>query len=284
MSKHLLIHPETNQALLSVLRNPPHAVMLTGNAGSGKEHIGRWLASKLLKTDINNHAYFLFLEPAVGKAFSIDQIRELQSFVRLKTTGSGDIRRVVLLTDCHMMTIEAQNALLKLLEEPPADTVLIMTVVGDKSLHPTVHSRVQKIHIRPVSEDQSQNFSPDIDRKLQDKAYALSGGDPGLLLALLEQNQGHALSVAINEGKNILSSSVFQRLTKIDEISKNKEGIEHLLIAMKRISKAALKQAISKDNTKLKQRWLNTLKSIHNCEKQTNVNSKLLLTDLFLSI
>jgi DNA polymerase III subunit delta' len=286
MVKEFLVHPETKKALISILRSSPHAIMLTGNAGAGKEHIGRWLAGALLQSEIENHAYFLQVEPAAGKALTIDQIRELQRFVRLKTTGKGNIRRVALVTHAHTLTIEAQNALLKLLEEPPADTTLILTAVGDKSLKPTIYSRVQKVHIRPVSEAQAKAYAVDSDTEAIDKAFLLSGGDPGLFLALLDQNQDHTLVSAIKTGKELLSGTTFQRLTRIDEISKDKDGLIYLLTAMKRISAAALRQSAEKGDTKLKTRWLNTMEAIYACEKHlgTNANTKLLLTDLFLSI
>lgn len=281
----LLLHPETLSALNTAIANAPHAIMFTGNEGSGKLYIARKFASEILQSELENHNYFLQIEPD-GKSISIDQIRELQKFVRLKTTGTAMIRRLIILADAHTMTVEAQNALLKLLEEPPEDTVLILTAQNDKSLKPTIKSRVQKIHIKPITRIQavdyaSTRYSTDIER-----AYNLSGGDIGLFLALLEEADNHKLASAINIAKKLLTAGKFERLVAVEELSKNKEELTNLLTAMKRISTSALKQSASKSDTKLKNYWLKVLKSIYATEENLphNPNTKLLLTNLFLSI
>lgn len=282
----LLVHPETLAALESALHNTPHAVMLTGNEGSGKVYIARQLAAELLGAELENHAYFMHIEPD-GKSISIDQVRELQRFVKLRTTGTGKIRRVVLLTDAHTMTTEAQNALLKLLEEPPGDTVLILTAQGDRSLKPTINSRVQKIYIRPITRAQAAEFAGTANKDSDvERAYNLSGGDSGLFLALLAEADDHRLASAIKVGKRLLTASAFERLTNVDDLSKDKDKIKDLLIAMRRIAAAALKQAADKGDNGLKDHWLQSLKAIYAAEEQlaSNPNAKLLLTDLFLSI
>lgn len=284
--RDLLVHHETLAALETAIRNKPHAIMLTGNEGSGKKYISKQLAAELLESELENHAYFLQIEP-VGKSISIDQIRELQRFVRLKTTGTGKIRRVVLITDAHLMTTEAQNALLKLLEEPPEDTVIILTSQGDKSLKPTIHSRVQKIHVRPISREHAIEYAGVSSNTANiEKAYNLSGGDSGLFLALLAEADEHRLAGAIKIGKKLLMASAFERLSSVDDFSKDKDKLADLLIAMRRIASAALKQAADKGDIKLKDRWLASLGAIYEAEKQLpgNPNTKLLLTDLFLTI
>lgn len=256
--------------------------MLTGNEGSGKAFVARALAEELLEQKLENHPYFIVVEPE-KKSLTIEQVRELQKTMKLKTTGTGNVRRVAILQDVHTMTTEAQNALLKLLEEPPDDTVLILTAQGDKSLKPTIYSRVQRVHIKPVPEaDVSING---VEQTTIQKNYALSGGDMGLLSALISQSSGHKLVGAIAEAKTIITEPAFKRLAKVDELGKDKERLANLLMALKRISSAALKTSAARQDTKNKTRWARILEQTYLCEEllQTNANTKLLLTELFLA-
>lgn len=277
--KDLLLHPQTRKALEQLIERKPHAVMLSGNEGSGKRHIALSLASELLGVSADTHPYFLHISPN-GKALTIEQVRILQGHMRLRTTGTGAVRRIAILEDAHLMTTEAQNALLKLLEEPPTDTVLILTVQDTRALKPTVYSRVQHVPIKPISRDQAATLISGDNR-----LYDLSGGDVGLLHALAEKKEDHELTKAIGEAKHILQATSYGRLLRVDELSKDSERLENLLVACKRISRTACKAAYAKQDSKAAQRWLRILEATHEAEKQRriNVNPKLVLSELFLS-
>jgi len=284
--KNLIIHPETKAQIDSIIKSTPHAVMLTGGDSSGKRTLAQYIATAILNSPVDTHPYFLCIEPDKNSV-TIDQIRELKRFTRLKTTGTGRIRRIAVIIEAHLMTTEAQNALLKLLEEPPADTALILTAVGDQSMKPTIYSRVQRIAIRPVQYDQAKEYAATHGKANQaDRAYALSMGDAGLFVALVADDDTHPLTSAIQEAKTLLTVSAFERLAHIDTLVKDKEALSQLLVALKRIASAALKTAIEKEDGKLEKRWLAALESVYECEKHTatNANTKLLLTDLFLRI
>lgn len=79
----------------------------------------------------------------------IDQIRNLIDTLCMKPYGPG--LRVVVIADAHCMNPEAGNALLKMLEEPPANTVLILTAPQTSDLLPTIVSRCQHIRFRPLT-------------------------------------------------------------------------------------------------------------------------------------
>lgn len=282
----ILLHPETENVYNSILVSPPHALMITGNEGSGKYHLANVLAKQLLSADPDTHPYFTSIHPK-NNSITIDQIRELQRFARLRTTGNGNIRRIAVITEAHTLTIEAQNALLKLLEEPPKDTVIILTATQGNSLKPTIYSRTQRMRVRPITKSQALKYAGEIGQGEQaQRAFSLSGGDAGLYVSLLQESDSHPLSAAINSAKNLLTNTPFERLKQIDELTKDKAGISLLLSALKRISTAALRQSILSKDKKLTERWKRTLGEIYMSEIRfaANANSKLLLTDLFLNI
>ena len=88
------------------------------------------------------------VEPREG-SLKIEQVRQLQREIAL-TPYEGRYR-VAILPDFDQATVEAANCLLKTLEEPPPQVVLCLTAQGTSSLLPTIVSRCQLLHLRPLS-------------------------------------------------------------------------------------------------------------------------------------
>jgi DNA polymerase III delta prime subunit len=89
-----------------------------------------------------NKPYFFELKPE-GKEFSIDDIRNL---IRQTNTYHKD-QRVFFLENFHLSSLEAQNAFLKLLEEPPNKTLFVLSSISENKLIPTVISRTKIIKL-----------------------------------------------------------------------------------------------------------------------------------------
>jgi DNA polymerase-3 subunit delta' len=83
------------------------------------------------------------------RIIKIDQIREVKKNVHYKPFEG--VKKVCIITEADAMNIEASNALLKVLEEPPAHTVLFLTTSRREKLLPTIISRCQSINIFPLS-------------------------------------------------------------------------------------------------------------------------------------
>lgn len=279
----LLLNPQTSAQLKIVVENTPHAVLLSGNASSGKRTVAINIAQQILKQKLENYPYFMHLKPDKN-TLTINQIRELKDFLKLKTTGKKIIRRIVILEDAHLMNTEAQNALLKILEEPPEDTMIVLTVVGHQTLKPTIYSRSQQISIRPIDKKNAKEYAKSINKaSLFEKSYALSQGDAGLYVALLENDGSHPLAAAILSAKQLIMYDYYKRLIQLDTITKDKDSMAMLIFALKRVVAAALNNAVIKNDISLQNRWLEALNEIIFTEDKIrkNSNSKLLLTDLF---
>lgn len=102
------------------------------------------------KIQSGNHPDVSMIEPS-GPLIRIGQIRELCYMLGMKPYQAR--MRVVIIADAHTMNPEAGNALLKLLEEPPDRTILILTAVQTSDLLPTIVSRCQHIRFHPTSQD-----------------------------------------------------------------------------------------------------------------------------------
>ena len=118
---------------------------------------------------------------------TVDEVRKLASFFGLSSTDGG--RRVVLVDSVDDMNPSAANALLKVLEEPPKNAILLLISHAPARLLPTIRSRCRDIRLPSLDDDALTSALdaagyPDADPQLS----ALSGGSVGTAIRLISQN------------------------------------------------------------------------------------------------
>lgn len=121
-----------------------------------------------------NHPDFLVVSP-VKNSIGIEQVLDLQSGMSRKTVEGK--YRICLLEDANKLTLPAANALLKIAEEPPADTIIILSASNADSIISTLQSRAQGVYFPPPGEEEWAE---------QAETYCLSGGDPDLAKGIQE--------------------------------------------------------------------------------------------------
>ena len=289
MLNELVMHPLTARQLEQYCTEPPHAVLLVGPAGAGKGTLAQLLAKQVLgsTTSDANNATIRHIEADEKGTISIELIRELRQFVRLKTTGSKEFRRAIVVEHADGMTTEAQNSFLKLLEEPPRDTIIIVTVNTLGSLLPTIRSRVQTITVQtPSQEAVTAFFGTSHNAQSVTQSYFLSGGLPGLMHALLTSDNSHTLLQSVAEAKEILQQSTYERLLHIESLSKQKEHALTVCEAISRMALAGLQQASKKRDQKRLEQWHRIRKVVFDAQQQLaqSANLKLTLTNLLLQL
>jgi DNA polymerase-3 subunit delta' len=116
------------------------------------------------------------------RSIKVDQIRSLRSKLSLSPYEGN--RRMALIVGFHRATDQAANALLKTLEEPPPQVVLVLTALSAESLLPTIVSRCEVISLRPLPTDKLRNYliSQGEDEERAQLLAGLSGGRPGYAL------------------------------------------------------------------------------------------------------
>ena len=112
------------------------------------------LADKF-KIDSKN-AFDYFEISAQKKEISIDQIRELKGHIYQKPMKAKV--KFVAVKDADLLSMEAQNALLKLIEEPPSHAVIVLATEKKQKLLPTVRSRTVEINVRPKKKRLPKDF------------------------------------------------------------------------------------------------------------------------------
>jgi DNA polymerase-3 subunit delta' len=290
---NMVFNPQTLRAINDYIDRPSHALILTGPSGSGKASTVRHIVSKILCIPSDQpdkyltYPYLRTIRPVDSKAIPIETIRELQGFLSLHIPGAvaGSIARVAVIEDSQLLTTEAQNALLKTLEEPPADTILVLTASSTQSLLPTIQSRVRQLLILPPSLDELASHFAGLGYSSENiqKALQLSGELPGLAAALLTEDQSHPLVIAVVHARGILQSKVYERLLLVDGLSKQKQLCLDILYVLGRMSRMAL---LRTTDPKASKRWQHIMRSTYSATEQFehNAQPKLILTNLMLEL
>lgn len=237
MSSNLLIHEKTRQSVKTYLDKPTQVLAIVGASGTGKSSLATYLASELLeKQDLTNELRLIRLKrEADKKEIPIEAVRSLIKSLRLKQPGNT--KRLVYIEQASELSKEAQNALLKTLEQPNPDTYFILTVSDTSQLLPTLFSRTQKIVAYPVSSAAAEkHFSGKYSSDEVKNAWLLSEGLAGHLSQLLEEEE-QPLKAAVAAAKDFLGASRYQRLTHIDKLSKDKAELANLLSGLSKILK-----------------------------------------------
>jgi DNA polymerase-3 subunit delta' len=155
----LLLHPTTRDQAAHFVKNPSHALLLTGASGSGKSTLALALAAQLLDLpEARNSPAVRHIQP-INASISIEAVRQLRLFVKLRSPyRHKTTNRIVLIEDAHYLADEAQNALLKLLEEPPSGFVVFLTATSQQALLPTIQSRVARLAVLAPQASDSASF------------------------------------------------------------------------------------------------------------------------------
>lgn len=276
----LLLHPISKQYYDHILEDLPQSLLLVAPEGSGKEYILRNLADSILGEHPNGRLYDVIPLPD-KKSIGIEAVRELKVNLRLKSAK----KRVVLIPHAGLLTHEAQNSLLKLLEEPPADVHFLMAVPNIGDVIETIQSRVSVWNlVLPLSKQIHEFYAqfPEINRN---KAIAIGESRMGLIDALLNQQESHNLIHAIDIAKEILGENHFNRMIRVDALAKDHVFANELIDALRLVCNAALINAAKKNNASVKQ-WHKRLNIIMQSSDWLNnsVQPKLVLSYLFMQI
>lgn len=145
-----LIHPTAKTLLDTFQRELPQSLLLHGEPGVGLFTVASWVAGKDTSTTLHPKNAKGERDDA-GGSIGVEAVRNLYESTRSKSTR----RRVVIIDNAERMSHGAQNAFLKLLEEPNATTHFILTSHQPQQLLPTIRSRVQAVHVHPVTNEQT---------------------------------------------------------------------------------------------------------------------------------
>lgn len=223
MFENILGNDKIKEALKNTIinKNASHSYMFIGVEGIGKKLIATEFSKRLLcnneKIDCNecksciefdskNHPDFSILEPD-GNLIKIDQIRNMQKKIQEKPIISK--RKIYIIDDADKMTREAQNCLLKTLEEPPEYISIILIGNNESSFLPTIKSRCMIIHFEPIK-------STEIKKYLQTEFGTDSINIQDDMLDIFQGSIGKAIKLKDKWEEYQAYNKMIQNLDKID--------------------------------------------------------------------
>ena len=252
-----------------------HSYLFLGQEGIGKKMIAKEFAKGILclnddkycnncksclEFDGNNNPDFYIVEPE-GNNIKIEQIRELQKKVQEKPIIAT--KKVYLIDNADLMTKEAQNALLKTLEEPPEFVTIILIGENDNAFLNTIKSRCMILHFNYISDTEIKKYlEKNYDMKITPKMLDIFQGSIGKAIELKDKQEQYLIIEEVI--KNLENLDLIEFIKKLDILYTSKDEILDILDYINII---LLKKA--KEDVK----YTNCIEIVENTKKRINQNA-----------
>ncbi|MEO1816138.1 MAG: DNA polymerase III subunit delta' [Acetobacterium sp.] len=225
-----------------------HAYLFSGIDGIGKKKTAREFAKALLcqdqtgkacghcpvctQIDHENYPDVKVIGPKAGEAsIKISQVREMISELSIKPYSGN--WRINIIDGAERMTPEAQNSLLKSLEEPLSYNIFILITSQTQSILPTIRSRCQCYHFQPLSIFDMETIifqEGGFDKTAVAEAVRAAGGSPGLALYLLNNSEiQKERTHYLRELYSLLKGDEIKVFTLAEVLSKDKATSQEML-------------------------------------------------------
>ena len=245
-----LLHPKTAAQLDAVRADPQGSVIFHGKHGIGKATAARELASLLncagdmptqcsncRQIAVGNFPDFIWVHRGDKASISIELVRGLTAALSLRPYRANAVR-VVVIDEAHLLTHEAQNALLKLLEEPPPATLILLLAEHPEALLLTVRSRCKSVAFGMPSERCVAAMLVETAGLPGPKAAQLAGasaGLPGTALSLAAHPaEAQALMELNGNAESVAGESLFERLLLAAKLASTGADLERFGEALHR--------------------------------------------------
>ena len=222
MFNNILGNDNIKELLTNAVKNnkASHSYMFVGTEGIGKKLIAKEFAKMILCTDENkycgkcksciefessNNPDFKIIEPD-GNSLKIEQIREFQNKVSKPIISN---RKVYIINDSDKMTTEAQNCLLKTLEEPPEFVTIILIGSNESAFLDTIKSRCMILRFNKISDENIVKF---LEENFQTKVNSQS------MLEAFQGSIGKAIQLQDKQEEYEQIENVIINLEKRDKI------------------------------------------------------------------
>ena len=270
--------------------NLVHSYMFIGPEGIGKSLFAKVFAKKILcisqdkacgscssciKFESNNHPDFLLIESDDSKSIKIGQIRLLQEQISEKPIVSN--KKVYIINNSDLMTVEAQNCLLKTLEEPPEYATIVLLLSNENKLLNTIKSRCTKIVFQKLCDNDLIKYAKINNIEINSNLLSTCNGSISSLINLKSNIESYqALDIILN---TFSSKDIVDIWNESDILYKSKENINSLLDYFNVVFLNKLRS--TKEN-----KYINAIKVVEITKKRlsSNANYDMCIDNLLLKI
>ena len=278
----------------------PHAILIEGDKGTGRHTLARFLSEAAVCGGENPpcgvcrgchlaqtgaHPDISVTAPEDGKkSITVAQIRALRNEAYIKPHMAR--RRLFVIDKADSMNEQAQNALLKVLEEPPGDIIFVLIAESAAALLDTIISRCTVLSLvppeMPEAEKYLKNSSDYTDGQIK-SALESTGGNIGAALEILGGGGTAAQTAAKRFAELLISGDEAQMLKITVQFEKSRVLADEFFKELKLATAAVIKKRLhSASSAKALARFYDRLSEYENA-LQTNVNLSLLFCALVCS-
>lgn len=236
-----------NEALIAHMKSAiqmkkvSHAYIIQGDYSSGKKMLATIFAKTLqceqkknepcnqciscMQSDSRNHPDIIYVTHEKPTSIGIDDVRsQINASIQVKPYSSE--YKIYIVDEAEKMTVEAQNAILKTIEEPPSYAILILLTTNLGKLLSTILSRCVVLQIKPVKDQQIKQYllSKGIEEEKADFCTAFAMG-----------NVGKALKIATSEEFQEIKNNCIHMLKYANDME-----VHELILASKELTKYKL--------------------------------------------
>lgn len=270
--------------------NLVHSYMFVGPNGIGKSIFAKELAKILLctnntspcnscsscvKFESNNHPDFMIIDADDGKSIKIGQVRLLQEKIAEKPIISD--HKIYIINNSDLMTVEAQNCLLKTLEEPPEYATIILVLSNENKMLNTIKSRCTKIVFQKLTNENLKEYANLHSIALNTNLLSACNGSIANLINLKDNIEIYeALDVIL---ENFSNKDIVDIWNESEVLYKSKENIFNLLDYF--TINFSNKLRASNEN-----KYINIIKYVETAKKRlsSNANYDMCIDNLLLKI
>ena len=224
-----------------------HAILLEGEKGLGKKTLANIIAqtavcshpeaglaceicSNCKKVQKGIHPDVIYPEKTgVLQGYSIATVRKIRADAYIAANEAR--RKVYIFSEVDNMGIPAQNALLKVLEEPPENVIFILTCTNSANVLPTIRSRTQQMALKSTSQQELHKYLlKKFPNENLNEIWQISKGNIGIALDLITLSDWNkTVDITKKIALSLGSSSEFELLTLLAQVSNNKKDFTSML-------------------------------------------------------
>lgn len=241
-------------------RRLPHAVVIEGAQGMGKRTLAKEIALELFCRNSDDGAcrqcsqcskviqgihpdLYEYTAPGSARSFSVDKVRKIRddAFIR---PNEADYK-IYILGNCQCMSEQAQNALLKILEEPPSYAIFILTADTKSALLDTVLSRSAVFSLEGVDSQSAAQYIcshiEGVDFETAENAAAVWGGNIGKAIDSLSDGKLSKINdIACNICNALTEENEYALLTACSVFERDRETLTAVCSVLKTIFRDAM--------------------------------------------